>query len=65
MSATGPNTVESASVLDDLPQFDLAYEFDDPLDPMEVTIFEPGAPDRTTHWLTVDVDWAIDLASIA
>lgn len=65
MSATDPGPVESASVLNDLPQFGLDYEYDDPVNPSEVTVFEAAAADRTTHWITVDVDGAVDLASIA
>lgn len=65
MSAADPDPVESAARLDRLPVFALEYEFDDPLDPAEVTIFDASASDRTTHWITVGAEVAIDLDSIA
>lgn len=65
MSAGNAGVVDPASVLNDLSQFDLEYEFDDPSSPWEVTVFDAAASDRTTHRITVDVESAVDLCSIA
>ena len=59
------NTVDPASVLNDLPQFGLDYALDDPLEPTEVTVFAPDLGDGSTAWLTADVEAALDLADVA
>ena len=65
MSTTEPRRVALASVLEALPRFELDYAVDDPQVPAEVTIYDPLATDPTTHWLTVDVGSAVDLADVA
>ena len=65
MNADETNAVESASPLNDLPQFDLDYELDDPVEPTEVTLYEADAGGDTTNWITVDVADAIDLVDVS
>lgn len=65
MSAGGASAVEPTSPLGDLPQFDLHYGLDDPVEPTEVTVYEVDAEDQTTHWITVGVDAAVDLVDVA
>ena len=51
--------------LDELPEFELSFLFDDQEDPTEVTIFHPGVDERcATRWLTVDDDVAIPLDEV-
>lgn len=65
MNANRTNAVEPSSPLNDLPQFELEYELDDPVEPTEVTVYEVDAADTTTNWITVAVDDAIDLVDVA
>lgn len=53
--------VDGAAILNDPPQFDLAWEVDDPVEPSEVTLFDPAAVDAATRWITADVDWVLPL----
>jgi hypothetical protein len=39
----------------------LKWEYDDRADPSQMTVYDPGAEDPTTAWLTVDVDCAVPL----
>lgn len=43
------------------PTFDLECQYDDPIDPSELTIFAPDAPIRTTAWISADDSTAIPL----
>lgn len=65
MSASGEGRVGTGTTLDDLPTYALSYEFDDPVDPSSVTVFEPGPEHVTTHWITVDLAHAVDLSACA
>lgn len=65
VNANRTNTVEPSSPLNDLPQFDLEYELDDPVEPTEVTVYEVDAADTTTSWITVAVEDVIDLVDVA
>ena len=65
MNADETETVDTASPLNDLPQFDLDYELDDPVEPTEVTVYEAGLDADTTNWITVDVADAIDLVDVS
>lgn len=50
--------------LQEYPEFELTCLFDDAGDPDEVTILPDENPDRTTTWLTIDVDHAVALDEI-
>lgn len=65
MSASEPSPVRLPAALDVLPTFDLDYGVDDRREPTEITIYDPLAEDVPTHWLTVDVASAVDLADVA
>lgn len=65
MSTTEPRRVPLSSVLESLPRFEFDHAVDDPQAPAEVTIYDPLADDPTTHWLSVDVGSAVDLADVA
>jgi hypothetical protein len=43
----------------------LQAAYDDPEDPAELTLFPPDSDCRETCWLTVDVEAAVDLATMA
>lgn len=65
MSAIGQIDDTNRAELDELPEFELCYLFDDQDDPSEVTIFRPGVDERSaTRWLTVDSDHAVDLEQL-
>lgn len=64
MTASRTDDAGSASPLNDLPQFDLDFDLDDPVDPSAVTVYDGRAEDNTTTWITVDVAHAIDLADV-
>lgn len=50
----------------ELPEFDLEFLVDDPVDPATVTIYTANETvDITTHWITIDADHAIALDGIA
>lgn len=48
-----------------LPRFDLAYLVDNPLDPREVTVFEPDDGHIETTWISADADDAVPLERVA
>lgn len=65
MSAIGQTDDTNSAGLDELPEFELCYLFDDQDDPSEVTIFRPGVDDRSaTRWLTIDSSHAVALEEI-
>lgn len=43
----------------------LEAAYDDPDDPTELTLYPPEADCRQTCWLTIDADYAVDLATMA
>ncbi|SHG58309.1 hypothetical protein [Halobaculum gomorrense] len=51
--------LRDAAVLDDLPEFELRYLFDDGSDPSSVTVYDPETLETT--WITVDADAAVSL----
>ncbi|MFB6300281.1 MAG: hypothetical protein ABEH65_08490 [Halobacteriales archaeon] len=52
-------------IVDDPPEFELEYLYDDPDDPAEVTIFlDADEADLSTHWITVDRSSAIPIEDI-
>jgi len=65
VNADEAEAVDTASTLNDLPQFDLDYELDDPVEPTEVTVYEADLDADTTNWITVDVADAIDLVDVS
>ena len=65
MSASGEGRIETGTTLDDLPTYALDYEFDDPVEPTTVTVYEPGPEHVTTHWMTADLASAVDLLDCA
>lgn len=65
MSAIEGSTPTDGAVLDELPEFELTYLYDDEEDPTEVTIFEGNSvEDLTTRWLTMDYHHTVALDSV-
>jgi hypothetical protein len=65
MSVIGQIDDTKGAELDELPEFELSFLFDDQDDPEQVTIFRPGADERSaTRWLTMDSDHAVSLDRI-
>lgn len=65
MSATGHTSDATVSSLDDLPEFDLSYHFDDESDPQSVTIFQPGTDEAAaTQWITIDYKFSVPIDAI-
>ncbi|MFW5905225.1 MAG: DUF7511 domain-containing protein [archaeon] len=65
MSAIGQIDDTNSAELDELPEFELCFLFDDQEDPEQVTIFRPGVDERSaTRWLTIDSDHAVSLDQI-
>lgn len=65
MSVTDRSERSIEPELDDLPEFDLGYLFDDRDDPTEVTVF-PSSDERdiSTHWITIDASDAVALEDV-
>lgn len=52
-------------VLDELPEFELTYRYDDDEMPTEVTVFEDAADeDLTTRWVTMDYQHTVALDAV-
>jgi hypothetical protein len=65
MSAIEGSPPTDGAVLDELPEFELTYLYDDEEDPTEVTIFEgTSVEDLTTRWLTMDYHHTVALDSV-
>lgn len=64
MSAIEHANTTGSSALDELPEFELTYRFDDEEDPQEVTLFLEGDEELATRWLTVDRGHAVPLESV-
>ncbi len=65
MSATGHTSDGTVSSLNDLPEFDLSYHFDDEDDPQSVTIFKPGTDETAaTQWLTIDATYTVPIDAV-
>lgn len=62
MSATDSRERVVPPGLAELPEFDLAYLYDDEDDPTEVTVFPARfGDDLATHWITIDRRHAVPL----
>lgn len=65
MSATGHTSDGTVASLDDLPEFDLSYHFDDEDDPRSVTIFQPGTEEAAaTQWITIDYKFSVPIDAV-
>lgn len=65
MSATEQATTGPAFELEELPNFDLSYLFDNEDEPTEVTVFPASDEfDISTNWITIDVDGAVPLDQV-
>ena len=65
MSVTDRYDQDASFDLDELPEFELSYLFDDKESPDEITVFpESNAYDISTHWITVDASTAIPLERV-
>lgn len=49
---------------DTLPEFDLEYLCDDPVDPSKVTIFPTESDSPATEWVMADYTTAIPLSDV-
>lgn len=48
------------TALEDYPEFDLRYRYDDPAAPTAVTVYPlSGFDDITTAWLSIDAEHAV------
>lgn len=56
---------ETPSGSGSFPSFDLEYRYDDTDAPREVTVYDAGADDITTAWITAGTDHAVRLDEIA
>ncbi|NIQ59519.1 MAG: hypothetical protein GWN85_40480 [Gemmatimonadetes bacterium] len=65
MSATDHRERPVRAPLGRLPEFDLAFLYDDDDDPAEVTVFPARlGDDLATNWITCDVASAVPLESV-
>ncbi|MDZ7702176.1 MAG: hypothetical protein U5J98_09005 [Halobacteriales archaeon] len=65
MSAIDRRERPARAPLARLPEFDLAFLYDDDDDPTEVTVFPARFDeDLATNWITVDVGHAVPLDSV-
>lgn len=62
MSAINGSEQDAAIALDQLPDFNLSYLFDDTDKPAEITVFPvSNSYDISTNWITIDADSAVPL----
>lgn len=65
MSATGHSSEESVTRLQDLPEFELSFHFDDETNPETVTIFQPGTDENAAaRWITIDAKFSVPIDAI-
>ncbi|SDM59744.1 hypothetical protein SAMN04487949_2205 [Halogranum gelatinilyticum] len=64
MSAIEHADANGSSALDELPEFELTYRFDDEANPQEVTLFVEDDEDLATRWLTMDRGHAVSLETV-
>jgi hypothetical protein len=64
MSAIEPSEQSRSAPLEELPQFELEYLFDDDDSPTEVTIFADDPEALSTQWITVDRSCAVPLEEV-
>jgi hypothetical protein len=58
MPVDGP--FHDAGTLTDPPTFDLSYDIDEREDPTRLTVYSEASNETSTHWITVDMDHAVD-----
>lgn len=59
MSTTSPDP-ERRGVLQDPPEFELTFQFDDPENPTEVTVFPDNVEDEpVTEWISIESGYAL------
>jgi hypothetical protein len=63
--AVNDSMLNSGGGLADLPTFDLNYTVDDGDDPEWITVYAEDAEEFATHWITVDVEHAVDIVDVA
>lgn len=61
MSSVRDDPPSSAEPIEDVPEFELEYLYDDPVDPSELTIFAPTEDRLATEWITVDRSAAVPI----
>ena len=54
----------SQDLATELPSFDLIWAYDDEERPTEVTIYSDEQDEITTHWITIEEDYAWDLENV-
>lgn len=64
MSAIEPPERNENGTLEELPQFDYDYLYDDEDDPSEVTIFADEVEELSTNWITIDERHAVPLEKL-
>ncbi|WP_372912143.1 hypothetical protein [Salinigranum sp.] len=64
MSAIEPSNQSQHTHLEELPQFDLEYLFDDDDCPTEVTVFADDPESLSTRWITIDREFAVPLEEV-
>lgn len=65
MSVIGHETEGRSTELEDLPEFELAYLFDDEENPKRVTIFQPGTGDNAaSRWISIDSEHAVPIEEV-
>lgn len=61
MSATD-GRADGSGELEQLPEFDLSYLFDDGESPASVTVYDPDAPD--TGWIAADISGTVAIEDL-
>ena len=64
MSAIEPSTPNQLTHLEELPEFELEYLFDDDESPTEVTVFADDPETLSTRWITIDRSFAVPLEEV-
>ena len=64
MSAIEPSTRNQLTHLEELPEFELEYLFDDDESPTEVTVFADDPETLSTRWITIDRSFAVPLEEV-
>jgi hypothetical protein len=55
------STTDTADGLDNHPEFELSYLYDDTDDPTEVTVFPVDDGGLSTQWISMDITHAVAL----
>ena len=65
MSSIGHETGGRGTAIENLPEFELSFIFDDDDEPKRVTIFQPGTEEvAACRWISIDSDHAIPIEKI-